>query len=171
MRIENVIRIFFCILLFFAGFFLGRKNTNVKEKIEYVKGETITDTIVIPQPTFVDIPAKPKYIYKYDTIVVDNIQYISEKVDIEHLDEEGNASSEKHCKCNMVEVEVLDYPTIVSAIVRDRYSQDDVGAIISNYQLCKDGDALDKSDEYEGRYNAYQAYRGFAKSTVKSILI
>jgi len=81
MRLENVIRIFFCILLFFGGFFIGRKNTNVKEKVTFVKGETIHDTIVINEPTFVEIPAKPKYIYKYDTIVVDNIQYISEKVD------------------------------------------------------------------------------------------
>src|SRR5678816_3371581 len=45
------------------------------------RGETIHDTIVINEPTFVEIPAKPEYIYKYDTIVVDNIQYISEKVD------------------------------------------------------------------------------------------
>lgn len=66
---------------FVVGFFLGRKTIDVKEKIEYVKGETIRDTIVINEPTFVEIPAKPKYIYKYDTIVVDNIQYISEKID------------------------------------------------------------------------------------------
>ena len=69
------------IVAFVVGFFLGRKTIDVEEKIEYVKGETIRDTIVINEPTFVEIPSKPKYIYKYDTIVVDNIQYISEKVD------------------------------------------------------------------------------------------
>lgn len=78
---KKYLKIVIVIVAFVAGFFLGRKTINVKEKIEYVKGETIRDTIVISQPTFVEIPSNPKYIYKYDTIVVDNIQYISEKVD------------------------------------------------------------------------------------------
>ena len=43
------------------------------------KGETIRDTIVINEPTFVEIPSKPKYIYKYDTIVLITFKYISEK--------------------------------------------------------------------------------------------
>jgi hypothetical protein len=75
------LKIAIVIVAFAVGFFLGRKTIDVKEKIEYVKGETVRDTIVINEPTFVEVPAKPEYIYKYDTIVVDNIQYISEKVD------------------------------------------------------------------------------------------
>lgn len=43
-----------------VGFFLGRKTIDVEEKIEYVKGEIIHDTIVINEPTFVEIPANPK---------------------------------------------------------------------------------------------------------------
>lgn len=78
---SSYLKIAIVIVAFVAGFFLGRQFTNVKEKIEYVKGEAIHDTIVINEPTFVEIPSKPKYIYKYDTIVVDNIQYISEKID------------------------------------------------------------------------------------------
>ena len=78
---NSYLKIAIVIVAFVVGFFLGRKTIDVEEKIEYVKGETTHDTIVISQPTFVEIPAKPKYIYKYDTIVVDNIQYISEKVD------------------------------------------------------------------------------------------
>ena len=69
------------VVAFVAGFFLGRKTIDVEEKIEHVKGETIRDTIVINEPAFVEIPAEPEYIYEYDTIVVDNIQYIAEKVD------------------------------------------------------------------------------------------
>ena len=69
------------IVAFVVGFFLGRKTIDVEEKVTFVKGETIRDTIVINEPTFVEVPAKPEYIYKYDTIVVDNIKYISEKVD------------------------------------------------------------------------------------------
>ena len=78
---KKYLKIAIVIVAFVVGFFLGRKTIDVEEKIEYVKGETIRDTIVINEPTFVEIPSKPKYIYKYDTIVVDNIQYISEKVD------------------------------------------------------------------------------------------
>lgn len=69
------------IVAFVVGFFLGRKTIDVEEKVTFVKGETIHDTIVINEPTFVEVPAKPKYIYKYDTLIIDNIQYISEKVD------------------------------------------------------------------------------------------
>ena len=78
---NSYLKITIVVVAFVAGFFLGRKTIDAEEKIEYVKGETIHDTIVINEPTFVEIPAKPKYIYKHDTIVVDNIQYISEKVD------------------------------------------------------------------------------------------
>ena len=75
------VKIAIVIVAFIVGFFLGRKTIDVEEKVTFVKGEAIHDTIVINEPTFVEIPANPKYIYKYDTIVVDNIQYISEKVD------------------------------------------------------------------------------------------
>lgn len=78
---NSYLKIAIVIVAFVVGFLLGRKNANVKEKVTFVKGETIRDTIVINEPTFVEIPAKPKYIYKYDTIVVNDIQYISEKVD------------------------------------------------------------------------------------------
>lgn len=78
---NSYLKIAIIVVAFVAGFFLGRKTINVEEKVTFVKGETIHDTIVISQPTFVEIPAEPQYIYKYDTIVVDNIQYISEKVD------------------------------------------------------------------------------------------
>ena len=78
---KKYLKIAIVAITFVVGFFLGRKTINVKEKVTFVKGETIRDTIVISQPTFVEIPAKPKYIYKYDTITVNNIHYISEVVD------------------------------------------------------------------------------------------
>lgn len=78
---NSYLKIAIVVVAFVVGFFLGRKTIDIEEKIEYVKGEMVRDTVIIPQPTFVEIPSKPKYIYKYDTIVVDNIQYISEKVD------------------------------------------------------------------------------------------
>ena len=67
------LKIAIVVVAFVVGFFLGRKTIDVEEKIEYVKCETIRDTIVISQPTFVEIPAKPKYIYKYDTLIIDKV--------------------------------------------------------------------------------------------------
>ena len=78
---NSYLKITIVVIAFIVGFFLGRKTIDVEEKIEYVKGETIHDTIVINEPTFVEIPSKPRYIYEYDTLIIDNIQYISEKVD------------------------------------------------------------------------------------------
>lgn len=78
---NSYLKIAIVIIAFVAGFFLGRKTIDVEEKIEYVKGETIRDTVFINEPTFVEIPSKPEYIYKYDTITVNNIHYISEVVD------------------------------------------------------------------------------------------
>ena len=91
-------------------------------------------------------------------------------IDVEHVDDEGNVSSEKHCRCDVVEVDLLDYSTIVAAIIRSKYSQDDVEAILSNYQLCKDGEAETKCEEYTDKYNAYQDYRVHAKTIAKDVL-
>lgn len=91
--------------------------------------------------------------------------------EIEVKDEDGEVDSQKHCTCNMVEVRELDYESIVSAIVRDKYSQNDVEAIISNYQLCKDGKAgEDRCIRYEEDYNAYQDYRAMAKQVAMDVL-
>lgn len=73
--------------------------------------------------------------------------------------------------CDLIEIDELTYPSIVSAIVRDRYSQNDVEAIISNYQLCKDGKAgEDRCIRYEEDYNAYQDYRAMAKQVANQII-
>ena len=68
------------IVALIVGFFVGR-CTSTKEVIRYIKGDTIRDTIVISEPTYVEIPSKPKYIYKYDTTYIDNVRYITELVD------------------------------------------------------------------------------------------
>lgn len=52
---NSYLKIAIVVIAFVVGFFLGRKTIDVEEKIEYVKGETIRDTIVINEPTFVEI--------------------------------------------------------------------------------------------------------------------
>lgn len=91
--------------------------------------------------------------------------------DVEHIDEEGiESDSQKHYMCDLIEVATLDYASIVSAIIREKYSQDDVEAILSNYQLCKDGEAGEKCQDYNQRYTDYQNYRVTAKTVAHSIL-
>lgn len=75
------LKIAIVIVAFAVGFFLGRKTIDVEEKVTFVKGETIRDTIVINEPTFVEIPSKPELPMKPDTIYLDSIQIITEKVD------------------------------------------------------------------------------------------
>ena len=53
-----LIYIVLIIILLGAGFFMGRKTMKVKEttKIEYIKGDTIRETIIKPIPEFVQLP-------------------------------------------------------------------------------------------------------------------
>lgn len=80
MRLENVIRIFFYILLFFGGFYLGR-TSHGDALVEFTEGESIRDTIAVPAPEKEETPVLPKMPIKRDTIYIDNIQLITEKVD------------------------------------------------------------------------------------------
>lgn len=47
---ENWIVILILIIIFLAGIILGRSTIDTKTKTEYVKGETIKDTVYIPAP-------------------------------------------------------------------------------------------------------------------------
>ena len=102
---RKYLKIAIVIVAFVVGFFLGRKTIDVEEKIEYVKGETIRDTTVINEPTFVEISSKPKYIYKYDTTFVDDIRYISEKVDT-------SAIIQDYIAARTYELNVFNSPTL-----------------------------------------------------------
>lgn len=93
--------------------------------------------------------------------------------DVQHTEEDGESgtSQAKHFRCDLVEVDVLDYGNITSSIVRSKYSQDDVEAILSNYQLCKDGEAPEgKCDDYQQRYTEYQEWRATAKNVASQVL-
>lgn len=58
------------------------------------------------------------------------------------------------------------YADIVGAIVNDRYSADDVQAILANHSEANDGDsdlADDKREEYMAEYAEFQQWRRHAK--------
>lgn len=60
-----------------------------------------------------------------------------------------------------VMVEKVDYPSIVTALIRQRYSADQVEAIILNGN---------DTSEHEEEYKALQAWRKEAKAMAKGIL-
>lgn len=47
----------------------------------YTKGETMTDSIKVPYPVIVEVPVKPELPTISDTVYIDSIQYISQRVD------------------------------------------------------------------------------------------
>ena len=73
---------FIGILLIALGFMAGRWTMKPIEKIEYVKGETIHDTIPKPVPYLVEVPADPVLPMKPDTIKIPGEpEYITQVVD------------------------------------------------------------------------------------------
>lgn len=81
--------------------------------------------------------------------------------------EEGS----KSCICTNVDVVGRTYEDIVSAIIRDKYSQDRVEAIMANHAL-KDDESIpeEKRTEYVNEYEAYQLYRLKAKQVANDVI-
>lgn len=75
--------------------------------------------------------------------------------------------------CNHVDVRGRSYNDIVSAIVSDKYSNDDVQAIIANYTEAMDVDSdinEEKREEYLTEYSDFQSWRKHAKTIANSVL-
>jgi len=64
------------LILVLIGFFVGRWTIG-KQDVQYVKGDTVRDTLLVDNPYYIEIPAKPLLPLKPDTI--DNTIYF--KVD------------------------------------------------------------------------------------------
>ena len=63
--------------------------------------------------------------------------------------------------CERIDLEAIDYPSVVSAIVRCRYSQSDIEAIVLNGS---------DTDEHASEYAALQAWRAGAKRIAKIVI-
>lgn len=75
--------------------------------------------------------------------------------------------------CNQVDVHGRTYGDIVSAIVNDKYSNDDVQAIIANYTEVMDEDSdidEEKREEYLAEYSDFQQWRKHAKAIATEVL-
>lgn len=82
--------------------------------------------------------------------------------------EEGDSKS---CACTNVDIIGRTYEDIVSAIIRDKYSQDRVEAVMANHALKDDiSISEEKRDEYVSEYEAYQLYRFKAKLIANDVI-
>ena len=63
--------------------------------------------------------------------------------------------------CERIELEAIDYPSVVSSIVRCRYSQSDIEAIVLNGS---------DTDEHASEYAALQAWRAESKRIAKIVV-
>ena len=64
-------------------------------------------------------------------------------------------------QCERIELEAIDYPSVVSAIVRCKYSQSDIEAIVLNGS---------DTEEHAAEYAALQAWRTEAKRIAKIVV-
>ena len=64
--------------------------------------------------------------------------------------------------CQSVNVTKVDYPTVTSAIIRHRYPDDDMTAVINNYLLSPDDDVA------KSEFGAMQEWRKHAKEVAKA---
>lgn len=79
---------------------------------------------------------------------------------------------ENDWEMDYVDVADLAYGTVVSAIVNDRYSADDVQAILANHTEAKDDSSVmdaEKREEYLAEYAEFQAWRKKAKEVAKAV--
>lgn len=63
--------------------------------------------------------------------------------------------------CERIELNAIDYPSVVSAIVRCKYSQSAIEAIVLNGS---------DTDEHAAEYSALQAWRSEAKRIAKIVV-
>ena len=85
---------------------------------------------------------------------------------------EGEVTTDIY-NCESVDVNGRTYGDIVSAIVNDRYSADEVQAIMANYAEALDGSSditAEKRAEYLAEYEAYQACRKHAKEIAAQVV-
>lgn len=76
-------------------------------------------------------------------------------------DEVAHDNEPPMMQCERIELETIDYPSVVSAIVRCKYSQSDIEAIVLNGS---------DTEEHATEYAAMQAWRAEAKRVAKIVV-
>lgn len=84
-------------------------------------------------------------------------------VKYEHLDADEMAHDNEPpmMQCDRIELNAIDYPSVVSAIVRCKYSQSDIEAIVLNGS---------DTEEHASEYKTLQDWRAHAKEVARIII-
>ena len=89
------------------------------------------------------------------------IRFGIQKYEHSAADEMKLANEPLMMACERIELKAIDYPSVVSAIVRCKYSQSDIEAIVLNGS---------DTDEHASEYAALQAWRSEAKRIAKIVI-
>ena len=84
--------------------------------------------------------------------------------------ENGQEAPDDLYDCESVDTTERSYGGIVSAIINDRYSPDNVQAVLANYENAKDPESTladEKRAEYLQEYRDFQEYREHAKTVAR----
>ena len=89
------------------------------------------------------------------------VRFGIEKYEHEASDEMKHDNEPLMMACERIELNAIDYPSVVSSIVRCKYSQSDIEAIVLNGS---------DTEEHAAEYAALQAWRAEAKRVAKIVV-
>lgn len=89
------------------------------------------------------------------------VRFGIQKYEHEVSDEMQHDNDPLMMACERIELEAIDYPSVVSAIVRCKYSQSDIEAIVLNGS---------DTDEHASEYAALQEWRAEAKRIANIVI-
>lgn len=89
------------------------------------------------------------------------IRFGIQKYEHESTDEMQQENEPLMMSCERIELNAIDYPSVVAAIVRCKYSQSDIEAIVLNGS---------DTEEHADEYDSLQAWRTEAKRIAKLVI-
>ena len=89
------------------------------------------------------------------------VRFGIQKYEHEYSDEMVHENDPMMMACERIELNAIDYPSVVSAIVRCKYSQSAIEAIVLNGS---------DTEEHASEYAALQAWRAEAKRIAKIVI-
>ena len=89
------------------------------------------------------------------------VRFCIEKYEHSAADDMEHDNDPLMMACERIELEAIDYPSVVAAIVRCKYSQSDIEAIVLNGS---------DTEEHAAEYAALQEWRAEAKRIAKIVV-
>ena len=84
-----------------------------------------------------------------------------------HINEQENGD---FITCDELMIPCYDRDIIISSLIKANYPSDIMDAIRNNYELVRDGEAGDKTEEYTQEYQRMQEWRAYSKQLAAEIM-